>query len=171
MRWMTFALASRPLWAGLLLGIVVPAVQADTNRVKTFLGQAELFEQQLEWDKACEVYEDLLRTERTSELRQRHLHAMRRGWQVRRHRDPSFRKEVLGLEYPQAVRLFSVVQDSLLGQSVDRKTTEPAHLLQKGVEELSHALADPRFVQQYVPSHRAAEVRSFREFLQKTWAA
>lgn len=150
---------------------VSPAAQStELSKVKPLLGQAELCEQQFDWDKACETYETIFRLERNvPELRQRYLHALRRSWQARRLRDPSFRKEVLSLEYGQVLRLFGVIQDSLLNHSLDRKNVDPGQLLRKGIEELSWALNDPYFCQQNMPSHKVGDARHFRDFMVRTW--
>ena len=66
--------------------------------------------QQLErlslWERACEVYEDLLRLDRDQpHIRARYRDCLRRAYQVRRFRDPSYCKEVLTLNYPEALDL------------------------------------------------------------------
>src|SRR5690349_12036265 len=114
MAWKRPELPSRLALVALVFVFPLSA-RADTARIKS-LAQAELHEQQFDWEKACEIYEQILSVERLPEIRQRYLHALRRCWQVRRHRDAGFRKEVLGLDYAHAVKLYGVIQESLLTQ-------------------------------------------------------
>ncbi len=118
---------SRPrlLCLNLLLGGLLAAYHSASasplpNRLKELRERAELFERQAEWDKACEIYEGILKSDRNlPDIRRRYHHSLRRSWQNYRHRDPSFRKEVLGLEYGQAMRLYNLIQQTLLRDSID----------------------------------------------------
>jgi carboxyl-terminal processing protease len=132
--------------------------------------QAEVFEKQADWDKACDVYEAILRLRRDlPEVKERYVYCVRRLWQSRRHHDYTYRKEVLSIEYGQAVHLYNVVRDLLLDFSLERKKLTPAKLFRKGLEELDCALADPFFCREHVPPDRLAKVEEFRAILQKTW--
>lgn len=159
------------LLVGWLVFFLVPASALDITRIKALMRQAEQFEQQSAWDKACDIYENILRNQRdVPGLRERYQSCMRRYWQGRRHRDLSYKKEVLSLDYGQALRLYGVLRDTLLDGSLDKKQLSAAKLFQKGLEELDNlfdsALADP----QCLPAIRPEAIREFREFLKKNWA-
>jgi len=163
---------------GLLIGgaglVAVHAASASPlrNRLKELRERAEYFERQADWDKACEIYEAILRSDRNlPDIRRRYHHSLRRSWQNYRHRDPSFRKEVLGLEYGQAMRLYNLIQQTLLHESLDKKRVSARSLFRKGLEELRWALGDPAFLQAHLSAAKPLEIQSFQELLAKTWNA
>jgi hypothetical protein len=132
--------------------------------------QALQHEKNCEWDKALAIYESLLREERTPELHRRYNICLRRYWQGVRHQDPSYRKEVLGLDYGQALRLCSRIRDTLLDHALGRKKIDATRLLQTGIDEFDAALADPIFCQTYLPG-KQAEIQAFRVYLKRKWGA
>jgi carboxyl-terminal processing protease len=143
---------------------------ADSDKLRDLKLQAESLERQGEWDKACDVYEALLRLRRDlPDVKERYIHCVRRLWQSRRHHDLSYRKEVLSIEYGQAIHLYNVVRDLLLDQSLDRKKLTPTRLFRKGLEEFDHALADPFFRDQHISADRLDKVGEFRTLMLKTW--
>src|SRR4051794_35612498 len=79
--------------------------------------EAQTFERQGQWEKACESYVRLLAEDRQHpELRARLRHCVRRLQQVRRHRDPVYRARVLALPMSQALALYMEVLSKLHGQ-------------------------------------------------------
>lgn len=164
---------------GLLVGVVALASFASAlpasvlqAKLKELRERAEFFERQADWEKSCEIYEAILKADRNQpDIRRRYHHSLRRYWQAYRHRDPSFRKEVLGLEYGQAMRLHNLIQQTLLQEALDKKQVTASRLFRKGVEELRWALADPVFCQAHLPTAKPVEIQSFQELLAKTWNA
>lgn len=160
---------------GLLVGGMFVAYHAASasplpNRLKELRERAEHFERQAEWDKACDIYEAILKSDRNlPEIRRRYHNSLRRSWQSYRHRDPSFRKEVLGLEYGQAMKLYNLIQQTLLRESLDKKKVSARGLFRKGLEELRWALSDPAFLQAHLPATKPLEIQSFQQLLSKTW--
>jgi carboxyl-terminal processing protease len=157
----------------MLLGacfICPPAGAVDPDKLRDLKQQAETLEKQGEWEKACDIYEAMLRVRRDLPgVKESYVECVRRLWQSRRHHDFSYRKEVLSIEYGQAIHLYNVVRDLLLDHSLDRKKLTPARLFRKGLEEFDHALADPCFCDQHIPGDRINKVAEFRTLLQKTW--
>jgi carboxyl-terminal processing protease len=150
--------------------ILCPPARANSPAIEKLRHDAEAFEKQGAWDDACDVYERILRLDRDAPgIKARYIQCIRRLWQSRRHHDDSYRKEVLSIEYGQAVHLYIVVRDLLLDQSLERKKLNPARLFRKGVEELDYALADPFFIEQHVPPDRLYKVAEFRAMLRQTW--
>jgi len=142
------------------------------DQIRKAVKWAEDFEKQPipAWEKAREIYEALLgQKDPGLRIRDRYHHAQRRCWQVRRHQDPSYRKEVLSIEFGQALRLYKTISKTLLEGAVDKKKLDPTKLFGKGVEELDAALADPRFLQEHVPAARHGDVLAFRALLRKSW--
>src|SRR6202034_3424593 len=118
-----------------------------------------------------EIYEALLsQNDPGVRIRDRYHQVLRRCWQVRRHQDVSYRKEVLSIEYAQAVQLYTVICNTLLDGSTEKKKLDPAKLFRKGLEELDAALADPAFLDQHVPTERLGHVEAFRAQLRKAFA-
>jgi carboxyl-terminal processing protease len=151
--------------------LVLPSLLAITpDEIRALIQRADAFAKQAEWDKACEVYESVLRIHRDNgEVKERYHHCLRRLWQVRRHHDLSYTKEVLTVDYGQALRLYTLVRDTLLDKSLERQKLDPARLFRKGLEELDHALGDPFFCQQYIPQARLDAIAPFRAALARTW--
>jgi hypothetical protein len=146
--------------------------EITSDKIKELRHQAELFEQQGEWDKACSVYESILRAERgrlSIEIQTRYQLCLRRYWQALRHADLSYRKEVLSLDYAQALRLYTTIRDTLIENALDKKKAEPANLLRKGMEEFDNALTDPNFRQEYLAMAKPSAIQGFRDLMKKTW--
>ena len=125
-----------------LLALVVPVPAFSPN--KSPREQALHHEKHFEWDKARAINESLLREERLPERHGRYNACLRRFWQGLRHQDIAYRKEVLGLDYGQALRLYNKIRDTLLDHSLDKRKVDPTLLVRKGLEELDFALADLR---------------------------
>jgi hypothetical protein len=151
-----------------LLILVSPSPLGAASAIKGPRDQAAQHEKNFEWDKALAIYESLLREDRSPELQERYNACLRRLWQVLRHQDIGYRKEVLGLDYGQALRLYNKMRDTLLDHSLDRKKADPARLLHKGLEELDAALANPLFCQTHLPG-KQLETLAFREYLKRKW--
>src|SRR5689334_15307586 len=119
-----------------MLLVGVSAAPANTA-MQQLRAQAAQYEQQADWDRACECYEALLRFDRTlGDVKTRHQHCLRRYWQARRHLDESYRKEVLGLEYGQALQLYRAFLNTLQENALDGKRTTIGRMFRKGLEEL-----------------------------------
>ena len=162
-------------WCTLLCGLLffAPRLHAGVNpdKVKALRQEAACHEQRAEWDKACLVYESILRLDRTvPEIQERYQTCLRRYWQVRRHTDPSYRKEILGMDYAQALRLYTVIRNTLLDNALDKAKVDPGQLFRKGLEEFDNALSDPYLVAQYLPTAKPRDIRAFRAFLKETWS-
>jgi len=148
----------------------VRAVSLEPDSLKALRHQAEQLERLTLWDKACDVYEEILRQGRDQpQIRARYRQCLRRYYQVRRYHDPSYRKEVLSLNYPQALDLYSLVLRGLLSNSIDRERIGPGDVFRKGLEELRWALSNATFCQEFLPGVPPEIIRSFRARL-STWA-
>ena len=157
----------------LLLGACLICPEAGAvpdEKLRNVKQKAEAFEKQGDWEKACDLYESVLRSRRDlPEIKERYIQCVRRLWQSRRHHDLSYRKEVLSIEYGQAVHLYGVVRDLLLDHSLERKKLNPTKLFRKGLEEFDLALADLYFCQQHIPADRLNKVAEFRTIVARTW--
>jgi carboxyl-terminal processing protease len=156
------------------LWLLAPALAAPVppEKLKQLRKEAEKYERQHNWERACEVYEQLLRLNNNSPgIRARYRHALRRYYQVRRHQDISYRKGVLTLKYSQSINLYEVVLYNLLEGALDKHKLTPGLLFRKGLEELTNALADPTFCQTHLRGLRPERTREFRTYLQRTWGS
>ena len=145
------------------------ASASENPSLKQLRDQALAHERNSEWDKALAVYGSLLRDENTPSVQERYQNSLRRYWQGLRHQDVSFRKEVLSLDYGQALRLYNKVRDTLLENALDKKRIDPSRLLQKGIDELDAALGHPIFREQHLPG-KQAEALAFRDHLKRKFA-
>lgn len=154
----------------LLVGLVFLAARA-AGSVEDLRGQAVLLEKHGDWEKACEVYDALGRLDpQPGRWRERYQHCLRRALQVRRHKDLTYHREVLSLDYSQALRLFTIVYDTMVDYSLDKKKADPGRLFAKGLEELGHALDEASFIQHHLPEAKKSALRQFKNSLKKTYA-
>lgn len=140
------------------------------TQIRKYVAHAQALEREGKWDQAREIYELLLSQQDPGlKIRDRYNECLRRSRQVKRHQDQSYRKEVLSLEYGQALRVYNIISKTLLEGSLDKKKVDPTRLFRKGLEEFEAALADPLFVQEHIPAAKHADVPAFRNLLRKTW--
>jgi carboxyl-terminal processing protease len=147
------------------------APDKPTDRVKDLRKQAVQHERRGDWLEACNVYEKLLKFSRSNEIRQRYRNALRHYYQVLRHRDAGYRKDVLDLKWTQALRLYEIVLINLLDASVEKEKIDPALVFRRGLEEFVNALADPVFCQTHLQGLRPDDTRTFRTYLQRNWGS
>src|SRR5262249_12031420 len=133
---------------------------------KNLRSRAELFERQGDWDKACDVYEELLRTNRNDPgLRERYRACLRHLFQARRQLDPTYRKEVLSLKYSPPLELYKIALYNLNEYALDKTRSTPERMFLKGLEEFRNALADPVFLREHLAGLKFEDVRDFRDKL------
>jgi hypothetical protein len=150
-----------------ILGLVVPlVVWADASTIQALLVRAQLHEKASEWDKAFAAYDDALKADRdNAALKERQSAVLRRYWQNQRHKDIGYQKEVLSLDYAQALRLNGSIFDTLLQSSLPKANISPGLLLKKGIEELEAALCDAHFAVRHLGQVRPGALSTFREYL------
>ncbi len=152
---------------GAALAVVVRASAADAPRqveAETSRQQAREFEQSQQWDKACEIYVRLLAEDRQQpELRDRLQACVRRLHQVRRHRDPVYRNNLLTLPVSQALALYVEILTKLNNQYADRDKVPFDRLYQTGLDELRAALSDPTFLREQLPNAEPAAITKLRD--------
>ncbi len=137
--------------------------------IRTLVREAQKYEKLAQWEQARQIYEDLLgQKDPGLNIRDRYQEVVRRCRQVRRHEDTSYRKEVLSVDYSQSLRLATIINNTLLDGSVDKKKVDAAKLLKKGLEELDAALGSSQFLEQHVPTSHLGDVPAFRAMLKKT---
>lgn len=155
-----------PAFIGVLALALPSLVWADPGKLRAALARAEAHEKSYEWDKAFAAYDEAIKIHRDAPgLKDRQTTVLRRYWQEQRHKDIGYRKEVLSLDYSQALRLNSTVFDTLIENSLPKTKLSSGILLKKGIEELEIALRDPAFVSSYLHQAKPGSVASFRDFL------
>ncbi len=149
------------------LALVVPSLAwANPHRIKSLMVRAELHEKASEWALAFAAYDEILKSHRDAPgVKDRQTNVLRRFWQEQRHKDPGFRKEVLSLDYGQALRLSTTVFDTVLENSLPKSKLSSGMLLTKAIEELESALRDPGFLGNYLREIRPVGLSAFREYL------
>jgi len=146
-------------------------IVAQTNTIDKSIATARAFESQGQWEDARQIYELLLNLpDQGQRIRESYYHVLRRCFQVRRHDDVSYRKEVLSIEYGQSLRICNIINNTLLTSSVEKKKIDATRVFRKGIEELEAALANRNFQEQYIPESRRFFVDEFRSQLQKARA-
>ena len=153
---------------GTLLLVAAFSSAVEPTKLKFLLEKAEQFEKSYEWDKAFAVYEEILKSRRDQpDIKDRQLVVLRRFWQELRHRDLSYLKEVLSIDYGQAMQLHGVVFDTLLDGSMQKTKLTPSAVFRRGVEELELALVDPVFLESNLVGVRPEAIQSFRTYLSR----
>lgn len=153
-----------------ILGVAARLQAIPEADIRRAVQKAEECERSFKWEEAREIYELLLSQKDLGlRIRDRYQNAQRRCWQLRRHQDLSYRKEVLSVDFGQAIRLHKIISKSLLEGSIEKKNITPTKLFHKGLEEFDAALADPAFLEQHVPVEKRALVPQFRAALRKAW--
>jgi carboxyl-terminal processing protease len=162
--------------ATVLLGLALlsPQLRASspflTDDIKARQFRAKQYEALGRWDKACDEYAAILRIDRgLTGVRESYQRCLRRYHLVFRHRDFSYNKEVLGLKYSQALRLCELVLTNLMDNAVERQRVQPGRLTRYGAEELTFALDEPEFRQEYLPNVKAEALAAFRAVLREAF--
>jgi carboxyl-terminal processing protease len=151
------------------LGQLPAAPQTSSKELKLLRSQAEQWERLADWEHACQTYDLLLRLDRTQPaLRDRLLHCLRRYYQASRQKDPSYRRDVLTLSYPEALHIYQQVVTCLRASSLQQRQLTWANILEKGLEEFRYALVEPVFLQYNLPGVRVLEVEAFLASLDAT---
>jgi carboxyl-terminal processing protease len=152
--------------------LCVPMSAANSTDLEALRIQAKQHEQQFDWNRACDIYEEILRINRNlPEVRERYRHCLRRANQVIRHQDSTYRKEVLALKYELSLRLFETIFHNLLDSSLEKRNVDAGRLFRKGLEEFTHALADPFFCQEHLRGKTPKDTHEFRKQLHETWGS
>jgi carboxyl-terminal processing protease len=140
------------------------AAHGDT--VKTLRLQAEQYESVGDWEHAADKYEEILRLHRNDkDIKKRYNYCLRRYFQVVRLRDPSYRKEVLSLNYSQAKRMYEIVLFNLLNNTLDKNKVTAAKLFRTGADEFEFALTNADFCLEHLEGLKPKHTENFRKLL------
>jgi carboxyl-terminal processing protease len=169
------------LWRrGLLLTVLmlplayftVPATADPSgNPIKGLLAQAEQYERLGDWEKAADRYEEILRLNRKQAgIKEKYSYCLRRYFQVVRLRDTSYRKDVLSLGYPQAMRMYEIVLYNLLNNTLDKQKVDAGRLFHTGLDEYQHALGNVDFCVDHLGGLKPNHTKKFRQLLHDAFA-
>jgi carboxyl-terminal processing protease len=169
----------RGLIAGvLLLGVSylpndLRAASSDPSGALTLpqlLQQAKQWEDNGQWAKAIELYEQIpARERRGSEVQEHFQNCLRRVHQLRRHHDPTYRNQLLTLSWRDGLEVYGEVLAKLRLNYVDREKVELTRLFRHGLEELRLALEDDAFCEEQMPATKLETVRAFQMDLNVYW--
>jgi carboxyl-terminal processing protease len=168
---------------GLLAGILVLGVsaaardlQAASNdpsgaiAIRLLQRQAKQLEESGQWTQAIQLYEQLPARERSrSEITASYRNCLRRVQLLRRHQDPTYRRQILTVPWHDGLLIYAEVLAKLQLNYVDREKVELARLFRQGVEELRLALDDDTFCEDYLPGATLEAVRAFQSELAMDW--
>jgi carboxyl-terminal processing protease len=153
-------------------GVWCPSLQAAEDAKQPWLRQAEQLEKEGRWEKACDLYDQVLARERNLPgVRERYHACLRHVNQIRRHRDATFREQVLNRDVRAALRVYAEVLGKLRATYVDRDRADLTHLFRYGLDELRQALDDAEFRQEQLPDATQESVRAFRDGLLIAWGS
>src|SRR5262249_11761661 len=95
--------------------------------IRDWVEKARGLEKESKWEDARIIYELLLtQPDHGLKIRERYHEALRRCWQNYRHQDSSYRKEVLSVDFAQALTIYSVVSNTLLNSSIEKRKIDSA---------------------------------------------
>jgi carboxyl-terminal processing protease len=162
----------------LLLGMscglsALRAASSDASTESTLreiLQQAKQWEDNGQWVKAIELYEQIpARDRKGSEFQEHFQNCLRRVHQLRRHHDSTYRNQVLSLSWSNGLEVYGEVLTKLQLNYVDREKVEVARLFRQGLEELRLALDDDAFCDDYLSGASSEAIRTFQLELSTYW--
>jgi carboxyl-terminal processing protease len=137
--------------------------------IRLLVQNAESFEKAGKWTQARLIYESLLaQVDPGLNIRDRYQRVLRRCWQQQRHEDISYRKEVLSVDFGQALQVSRIINNTLLDGAYNKKKIDPTKLFKKGLEELETVLNDVNFKNTHIPGSKHASIGAFRNYLRKS---
>jgi carboxyl-terminal processing protease len=147
---------------------IVPTVQGATttasDSAKQMRLQAKQAEENAQWLKAAELYEQLLAGNRNSvEFRGHYQKCLRRAQQMRRQYDLSYRHQFEHLTLDNALKVYLEVLTRLKNTYVDKEKATGPVLFREGIKELQNGLTDPAFCRLYLRDTQSDSIRAFRE--------
>jgi len=135
------------------------SVGDDTDKVRK---EALELERSGQWARACDLYWQLLKSDRDqANLKEHYQVCVRHVQQLRRHRDPAFRQAIVHCRFAQALDVYVEVLAKVQASYVDRDKVDLPILFRYGLQELRFALEDPAFVQENLAAVDADRVRAF----------
>jgi carboxyl-terminal processing protease len=157
------------LWTACILPLQAAGTESSRSaRLDELRREAERCEERGQWERACALYEQVLSKDRTqAEIRTRYLLCLRRAQQARRHRDTTFRQQILDLSLPAALEVYGELLSWLRGGYVDRDKADLNALFKQGLEELRQALGDEAFCSEHLSGIAPEAVRAFRAQLEQ----
>ncbi|MFQ3593285.1 MAG: PDZ domain-containing protein, partial [Gemmataceae bacterium] len=152
----------------LLLGLVFlgvsPSYAADLSD-RRYL-QAVEAEKEGQWLKACRLYDELVRKDRTHPLaRLGYQRCLRRLYQTLRHADPSYRTTLAKLSVSQALDLLEETTGVLATAHPESHRVSLEALFTHGLVELRNALEDPEFLRYYLASAKSSSIAAYKNRL------
>jgi carboxyl-terminal processing protease len=140
-------------FAPLLLLLFVPAARAEAPAPLEALRQDALrCEREGRWQDACNLYDEILRRDRSqAEARRGYQRCLRRHHLARRHADPGYRDSLTRLDAKQALDVYEQVLNAVAAVYVDRRKATYTALFRHGLQELRFALQDRAFLAAYLP--------------------
>jgi carboxyl-terminal processing protease len=123
-------------------------------------------EKEGQWLKACRLYDELVRKDRTQAVaRLGYQRCLRRLHQAMRQADPSYRATLSKLSLSQALDLLEETVGVLSAAHPDRERVSLEALFTYGLSELRNALDDPDFLRHHLKSAKPSAIAQFKNRL------
>src|SRR5438128_2675488 len=143
---------------------------SGTIALQQLLQQAKQLEEEGQWAKAVQLYEQLPARDRNlTGVTERFQNCLRRVHQLRRHQDSTYRDQILTLSWHDGLEVYGEVLAKLQLNYVNREKVDLARLFRQGLEELRLALYDATFCQEHLPGTSLEVVRAFQAELPAYW--
>jgi carboxyl-terminal processing protease len=152
------------LFVGLALLSAGPSLAVDLADRR--YDQALEAEKEGQWLKACRLYDELVRKDRTHPMaRMGYQRCLRRLHQSLRQADPSYRAILAKLTVTQALDLFEETVGVLSTAHAERERVTLESLFTHGMVELRNALEDPEFVRHHLSTAKPAALAAYKNRL------
>jgi carboxyl-terminal processing protease len=147
----------------LVLTCFLPALRAELPpKLEEYRSRAAECEKKGQWTDACALYNQILRSDHNlPDIRERFQLCLRHVHQMRRHRDPSFLKNILSRPLPEALEVYEEVLVRVQTTYLEKEKLRPGVLFQQGLQELRFALEDETFLQEHLSSMPLDRIRAF----------
>lgn len=153
--WLSVAI----LWLG-TASLLAPVRAAE--RIEDLRNQARQLEKEGDWSGACAFYAYILSKDRSQvDVQERFQTCLRHFHRVNRHRDPSYREQVLGQDVSVALKVYGEVLTQLQAEYLEEDKADIGRLFRQGIEELRLALHDEAFRREYAPEAKGEALREF----------
>jgi carboxyl-terminal processing protease len=156
------------LAAVLLIPSLATAIDTKADAIRR---EAEQAAKDRQWDRACDLYEQLPPKERSqAATRKLYLNCLRHANIVRRHRDPLYNGQPLfNKDVRTALRVYHEVTSKLRATFIDPTKTDFTHLFRYGIDELLMALDEEVFRQERLLDATPDTILAFQVKLRTTW--
>lgn len=153
-----------------MLPTLVARAAPPDPKVDALRRDAQAAESNRQWEKACDLYDQLLSLDRQQpDVRQHYLVCFRHANLIRRHRDPTFQQQILSRDIGFAFKIYREVVTNLQNNYVRKDQTDFNHLFLHGLKQFDFALEDEFFRQEHLPAAKPEAIQEFQAQMKRRW--